>query len=110
MVVLLIIICGLILHRRRVVPSEGEKPKKEVGFDGFDRSFDKQRSDQLASHPCSYTGLTPTPPNEQCHIPYEYEFFEEEGGTAAYYNVPIQKESNEKQNEDVYEDIGQFYN
>ena len=86
MVVLLIIICGLILHRRRAVPSEGEKPKKEVGFDGFDRSFDKQRSDQLASHPCSYTGLTPTPPNEQYDIPYEYEFFEEEGGTAAYYN------------------------
>ena len=91
MVVLLIIICGLILHRRRAVPSEGEKPKKEVGFDG-------------------YTGLIPTPPNEQCHVPDDYKFFEEEAGTAAYYNVPIQTESNEKQNEDVYEDIGQFYN
>ena len=108
MVVLLITICGLILHRRRAVPSEGEKPKKEVGFDGFDRSCDKQRRDQLASR--SYTGLIPTPPNEQCHIPDDYKFFEEEAGTAAYCNVPIQKESNEKQNEDVYEDIGQFYN
>ena len=55
-------------------------------------------------------GLIPTPPNEQCHIPDDYEFFEEKAGTAAYYNVPIQKESNEKQNEDVYEDVSQFYN
>ena len=39
----------------------------------------------------------------------EYESFEEEAGTAAYYNVTIHEESNEKQNE-VYEEISQFYN
>ena len=110
MVVLLIITCGLILHRRRAVPSESKKPEEEAGVDGFDRSRDKQQRDQLASDPCSYAEPKPTPPNGHCHVPNEYESFEEEAGTAAYYNVSIQKESNEKQNEDAYEDIGQFYN
>ena len=110
MVVLFIIICGLIWHRRRAVPSESKKPEEEAGVEGFDRSRDKQQRDQLASDPCSYAEPKPTPPNGQCYVPNEYESFEEEAGTAAYYNVTIHEESNEKQNEEVYEEISQFYN
>ena len=109
MLVLLIITCGLLWHRRRTVPYD-KKIKGEVGLDGFHPSRDIKSCDQPASDACSDWELKSKPPSEQSEITNEYLSMDEEAGTAAYYNTTIHKESDEKQNEDVYEEIREFHN
>ncbi|PFX30135.1 Protein sidekick-2 [Stylophora pistillata] len=107
--VLLIITCGLLWHRRRTVPYD-KKIKGEVGLDGFHPSRDIKSCDQPASDACSDWELKSKPPSEQSEITNEYQSIDEEAGTAAYYNTTIHKESDEKQNEEVYEEIREFHN
>ena len=104
-VVLLIIICGLIWQRRRVVPNRRTRSKEKVDFDGVKSSPDQQRRDQPASDPDLYMELKPRPSNQESHVPTEYQSLQENPENPEYYNMVLQKENSGKQNEVVYEEL-----
>ena len=105
MVVLLVIICGLIRQRRRVVPNGRTQSKEKVDFDDVKSSPDQQRRAQHASDPDLYMELKPRPSNQESHAPTEYQSLQENPENPEYYNMVLQKENGGKQNEVVYEEL-----
>ena len=104
-VVLLVIICGLIRQRRRVVPNGRTQSKEKVDFDDVKSSPDQQRRAQHASDPDLYMELKPRPSNQESHAPTEYQSLQENPENPEYYNMVLQKEIGGKQNEEVYEGL-----
>ncbi|XP_022808476.1 uncharacterized protein LOC111345457 [Stylophora pistillata] len=103
--VLLIIICGLIWQRRRAVPNKTIQSNEEIDFDGVKSSPYQLSSNEQASDPNTYMELKPRPSNQESHVPSEYQSLQEKPESPGYYNMGLQRESGEKQNEEVYEEI-----